>query len=85
MNRFENWLTTKQGIQCNDFKSIKEQKYLTNRLFWAFSAGEEIPPEIIIDEKIEQLNKTIEWYESKLKMYRTKNRELTAKLKQLVL
>lgn len=64
MNRFNEWLKTKSGIDCNNFKTLTGQQYLTNRLFYAFSAGEEIPPEIIVDDKIEQLNKTIEWYES---------------------
>lgn len=36
---FNEWLKTKDGLSCNDISNLAEQKYLTNRLFWAFDAG----------------------------------------------
>ncbi len=36
---FYEWLLTEEGKSCNDITNLAEQKYLTNRLFWAFDAG----------------------------------------------
>lgn len=36
---FNEWIKTKSGEECSDFNNLSEQKFLTNRLFWAFDAG----------------------------------------------
>lgn len=36
---FNEWLKTEDGLSSNDINTLAEQKYLTNRLFWAFDAG----------------------------------------------
>lgn len=36
---FSEWLKSADGLSSNDISTLTEQKYLTNRLFWAFDAG----------------------------------------------
>lgn len=36
---FPEWIKSKDGIECANLSNLKEQKYLENRLFWAFDAG----------------------------------------------
>lgn len=59
---FYEWLLTEEGKSCNDITNLAEQKYLTNRLFWAFDAGRNCVWDQYQAQKIEieELNKTID-------------------------
>lgn len=70
-DEFYLWLDSESGKKANDFTTLTAQEYLTNRLYHAFYAGKNLEC-----EKCQQLQKTIEWYEAKLK-------ELKARLAEL--
>jgi len=36
---FNEWILTKEGLECADMTNLSDEKFLKNRLFWAFDAG----------------------------------------------
>jgi hypothetical protein len=50
MNAFDEWLRTECGQQCADYPVTGGSEYLRNRLWWAFSAGQQASrDEIVLD------------------------------------
>lgn len=66
---FEQWCKTDSGKKSLDFQTLRgpsPHQYLKNRLYHAFHAR---------DNEVEALQKTIEWYEEKLKKLRSELEE----------
>lgn len=68
---FNEWLKTPDGLSSNDINTLAEQKYLTNRLFWAFDAGRNC----VWDQYLEQ-KKIIVLMEQKIKLLQIALREI---------
>lgn len=45
INSFDEWLKTKNGLSCNDDSKLIKKPYLTNRLYWAYQAGNDANPQ----------------------------------------
>lgn len=51
---FPQWLETRTGRVCNDINNLSEQRFLTNRLSWAFDAGRNCVWDQFIEMKAER-------------------------------
>ena len=52
---FPQWIETENGKKCLDMSTLTEEKYLQNRLFWAFDAGRDRVWEQYLSYKKENL------------------------------
>lgn len=59
---FNQWLLSERGRRANNIHTLAEQMYLTNRLMAAYEAG---ASHGVVSH--DQMQKTIEWYEKKLR------------------
>lgn len=77
---FDEYMLSKDGNGTDNAETLgttEPNKFLRNRLFWAFEAG------VKSGDMDRRLQQTIDWYQKSMDDLRKENRELKRKIKEL--